>query len=259
MLPASPVTGIRSCPGRHDERVTIARFKDLCVDGTDALALAHFWRETLGGTVVDQGDGSACVEPPDGHGVNEVLWANLVPEPHSVKTRVHLDLWLPRADPEPLRRAGASLLREPGGDIHWWVLADPGGNEFCAFPPEEGSPVAGRGQAAGIMQLVLDCGDPQAQAAWWAAVLGGQVDQRAEYGPRLVGAENFPWEFWLFQPVPEPKRVKNRMHWDVLLADQRPDTLVARGATVLREPGGDIHWWVLAGPEGNEFCGFPAS
>jgi hypothetical protein len=25
------------------------------------------------------------------------------------------------------------LLREPGGDIGWHVLADPEGNEFCAF------------------------------------------------------------------------------------------------------------------------------
>jgi hypothetical protein len=25
------------------------------------------------------------------------------------------------------------VLREPGGDISWHVLADPEGNEFCAF------------------------------------------------------------------------------------------------------------------------------
>ena len=30
---------------------------------------------------------------------------------------------------------GATVLREPG-DQRWWVLADPEGNEFCAFPPE---------------------------------------------------------------------------------------------------------------------------
>jgi hypothetical protein len=33
----------------------------------------------------------------------------------------------------PLVEAGATVLREPGGDIGWHVLADPGGNEFCAF------------------------------------------------------------------------------------------------------------------------------
>jgi hypothetical protein len=31
------------------------------------------------------------------------------------------------------RRGGATVLREPGGDIGWHVLADPEGNEFCAF------------------------------------------------------------------------------------------------------------------------------
>jgi hypothetical protein len=30
---------------------------------------------------------------------------------------------------------GATVLREPGED-RWWVLADPEGHEFCAFPPE---------------------------------------------------------------------------------------------------------------------------
>jgi hypothetical protein len=29
--------------------------------------------------------------------------------------------------------AGASLLRQPDGDIEWYVLADPEDNEFCAF------------------------------------------------------------------------------------------------------------------------------
>ena len=30
---------------------------------------------------------------------------------------------------------GAVVLREPGEE-RWWVLADPEGHEFCAFPPE---------------------------------------------------------------------------------------------------------------------------
>jgi hypothetical protein len=27
------------------------------------------------------------------------------------------------------------VLRGPGGDIDWHVMADPEGNEFCAFRP----------------------------------------------------------------------------------------------------------------------------
>lgn len=33
----------------------------------------------------------------------------------------------------PLLEAGATVLREPDGDISWHILADPEGNEFRAF------------------------------------------------------------------------------------------------------------------------------
>ena len=56
----------------------------------------------------------------------------------------------------------------------------------------------------------------------------------------------------MFAPVPEPKTVKNRIHWDVETTDVQ--ALLDRGATVLRGPDDDIDWHVLADPEGNEFC-----
>jgi predicted enzyme related to lactoylglutathione lyase len=57
-----------------------------------------------------------------------------------------------------------------------------------------------------------------------------------------------------FVPVPEPKTVKNRIHWDVTAAD--PDALVVAGARVLRRPDDEIRWTVMSDPEGNEFCVF---
>ncbi len=54
--------------------------------------------------------------------------------------------------------------------------------------------------------------------------------------------------------VPEPKTVKNRIHWDVTVA--AVDDLVKAGATVLRPQDDEIRWTVLADPEGNEFCAF---
>ncbi|MEO3777440.1 VOC family protein [Micromonospora sp. B11E3] len=48
----------------------------------------------------------------------------------------------------------------------------------------------------------------------------------------------------------------HRMHWDVDLAGPDPTRLITAGATLLREPDADIRWWVLADPEGNEFCAF---
>jgi len=63
-----------------------------------------------------------------------------------------------------------------------------------------------------------------------------------------------------FVPVHEPKTAKNRVHWDVTVPDvESVAALVTAGATLLREPGGDIGWHVLADPEGNEFCAFTAA
>ncbi|TNY37121.1 VOC family protein [Thermomonospora catenispora] len=64
----------------------------------------------------------------------------------------------------------------------------------------------------------------------------------------------------LFQDVPEPKTVKNRLHIDVHAAPGEPRDLVRRleslGAAVVREVDQGLagHWWVMRDPEGNEFC-----
>ncbi len=57
-------------------------------------------------------------------------------------------------------------------------------------------------------------------------------------------------------PVPEPRTVKQRVHLDVSARDLAE--VLDLGATVLRPQGGDIRWTVMADPEGNEFCVFPA-
>ena len=56
--------------------------------------------------------------------------------------------------------------------------------------------------------------------------------------------------------MPEPKTVKNRIHWDV--DDRRRPAAHDHGARVLRAPDDEIGWTVLADPEGNEFCAFDA-
>jgi hypothetical protein len=231
--------------------MTIARYKDLCLDTNDATVLGPFWLRALGAQLDNQWEAVTRLDPGPGRPSNEVLWINQVPEPRTVKTRVHLDIRLAEPDPAPLVDAGAQVVRTPGKD-HWWVLTDPEGNEFCAFPPDEGD------GEPGIFQLAVDSRDPVAQAQWWAGVAGGTVHQRGDFA-WIEGAGGFPWGSWFFQAVPEPKTVKNRMHWDVDLADPEPAALVAAGAVVLREPDDDIRWWVMADPEGNEFCAFAPS
>lgn len=128
-------------------------------------------------------------------------------------------------------------------------------------------------------QVTIDARDPHALAEFWAIALDysprrpatprgtssatrsmsaaersrlASVVDPSGAGPRL-----------LFQRVPEPKEVKNRVHLDVdagagaedrrVAARTHAERLVAAGATLQRdEPGG---WClVLQDPEGNEFC-----
>ncbi|TCB97121.1 hypothetical protein E0H26_12560 [Micromonospora zingiberis] len=227
----------------------LARFKDLCLDARDPHVLGGFWARMLDCGLVDTGDGDTRVDRRPGRSTAESIWVNRVPEPRTGKTRVHLDLRLAQANPTALLDAGARLVREPDAEINWWVLADPEGNQFCAFAPGDDS-------GPGPFELVVDSADPAAQAAWWAAILGGRAEPSDHGTASLVGAAGFPWDYWVFDPVPERKTVKNRMHWDVDLTDPDPTGLIRAGATLLREPDDAASWWVLADPEGNEFCAF---
>ncbi|MEY2470374.1 MAG: hypothetical protein QOF21_3072 [Actinomycetota bacterium] len=64
----------------------------------------------------------------------------------------------------------------------------------------------------------------------------------------------------LFQLVPEPKTVKNRVHLDIRIGtddvDELVERLVERGASVLHHgQQGPVNTWItVADPEGNEFC-----
>ena len=181
-----------------------------------------------------------------------------MPEPRTGKTRVHLDLRLPRRR-RAAARAGAALVREPRRHPAWWVLADPEGNVFCAMPPappEWGAPPV---EVPTPFELVVDCADPQAPGA----VVGGPHRRRGRTRARAAvlvgrGRGRVPLSCsGCSRAVPEPKTVKNRMHWDVVLRDDSPQALLDAGATLLREPDADeTDWWVLADPEGNEFCAF---
>ena len=79
-----------------------ARYKDLCIDAVDAHAAAAFWGGLLGWEAHPHDDGDACLRLGD---ETVLVWVNAVPEPTTVKNRVHLDVrgsrWRRRSDPEP--------------------------------------------------------------------------------------------------------------------------------------------------------------
>ena len=120
-----------------------SRLRDICFDCTDHHRLAHFWAEALGYTIRPAApettpDDPIALNPTEG-GLR--LWFNKVPEPKVVKNRVHIDITLPdAAEMERLQRLGARVLqeiRDVAGQLRWTIMADPEGNEFCAFPPRE--------------------------------------------------------------------------------------------------------------------------
>jgi predicted enzyme related to lactoylglutathione lyase len=226
--------------------MALARWKDLCLDATEPIdpqPVARFWADLFGLTIEERDDGVTCLR---GDPVERTTWVNPVPEPKTVKNRVHPDV---RTELDRLLDLGATVLRAPDNEISWQVCADPAGNEFCVFAPAGDRP-------RGFYELVVDTADPQAQADWWADVLGGTSGADPEHPWHWVEAlPGAPFQYLVFNPVPEPKTVKNRWHWDVVSDDL--DALLAKGATLLRAPDDD--WHVLADPEGNEFCVFTSS
>ena len=137
-------------------------------------------------------------------------------------------------------------------------------------------------------QITIDCADPAALGAFWAAALGYVVqpppDGFASW-PEALTAWGVPEEDFnsanaivdpdgvaprlFFQRVPEAKAGKNRLHLDIPASDGvgtpverklaqcqvKADELVAAGARVVgvvEEMGSG--WIVLQDPEGNEFC-----
>jgi hypothetical protein len=136
------------------------------------------------------------------------------------------------------------------------------------------------------VQIVFDCADPAALAAFWAEALGYIVqpppDGYASWED-LLREMGVPEDQWTsrsavidpegkgsrvyFQRVPEGKSVKNRVHLDIRAApgaagDERLQRL-AEEVRRLSELGAEQirvvdemgeHWIVMRDPEGNEFC-----
>ena len=221
--------------------MAIARFKDLCLDAGDPPRLGTFWAAVLGRTWQAQDDGDGLLTGPT---PRHTIWVNRVPEAKTAKHRVHLDIYA--RDLADLEALGATIVEPQFGARTWTIMADPEGGEFCAFLRPEVP-------AERLHGLGIDSADPEVQARWWAMVYGIDVTENDGWFT-LESVPGMPIATMDFAPVPEPKTVKNRIHWDVTVPAVAP--LVEAGATLLREPGGDIDWHVLADPEGNEFCAF---
>lgn len=118
-----------------------------------------------------------------------------------------------------------------------------------------------------IRHVTVDCADPYALAGFWAQLLGYREDPSSPNHPgdrEALIVDPLGAAGLLFIRVPEPKAVKNRVHFDVwpdgsdtLSRDQALEVALGLGARLVddhREQDGGGGWIVLADPEGNEFC-----
>ncbi|MET9953267.1 VOC family protein [Streptomyces sp. NPDC006339] len=118
----------------------ISVLQNVAIDCANAYELARFWSQVTG----------RPLHPEDGPGAREtqvllaegpVLYFNQVPEPKTVKNRIHLCLRPDTSRDQEVDRLlglGAAFVadhRNPDGS-GWVVLADPEGNEFCVLRSE---------------------------------------------------------------------------------------------------------------------------
>jgi len=108
-----------------------------------------------------------------------------------------------------------------------------------------------------LHEITIDCLDVPGVARFWAALLGGEPFEPMPGWLRLP-APTPGGPIVNFQPVPEPKQGKARVHLDLLTDDL--DAAVARVTALGGRETGQRHDYpegsvvVLTDPEGTEFC-----
>jgi predicted enzyme related to lactoylglutathione lyase len=115
----------------------------LVLDCADPHRLAEFWAPAL--DYVNLGTmGAYAVLLPNGRPGPKLLLQQ-VPEPKTVKNRMHLDIEAPDIEAEATRLEGLGARRVQDDHVHehgatWILMADPEGNEFCVCDSGAGAP-----------------------------------------------------------------------------------------------------------------------
>jgi hypothetical protein len=227
----------------------------------DDVTLGRFWAAALGWGVSSEGPGVTNVEPmgfawPDPAAV--CVDVVTVPDPETVKYRVHLDL----ATTSAVHQAGpVARLKDLGAtpadvgqrDVPWTVLADPEGNVFCVLEPRDIYRDTGP-----IAAVVVDCADPRTMARFWGEAMDWTPHEVSDEYAALRSAQGVG-PYLEFLRTPGVQTARNRIHLDLRPYpgdDQAAEVarLEALGATEADVGQGDVSWTCLADPEGNEFC-----
>jgi hypothetical protein len=112
-----------------------------------------------------------------------------------------------------------------------------------------------------ISELVLNCRDPETLSRFWCDVLG-YVELSRDGTDIEIGPESGfggPAPTIVFAHVTDEKTAPLRLHLDVSPVDRDQDAELERLLALGARPAdvgqtGEESWYVLADPEGNEFC-----
>jgi glyoxalase superfamily protein len=247
--------------GVHRITGMTTRLVQINMTARDDSALGRFWAEALGWSVSSEEPGVINLEP-EGFNYPDPVAVCIdicrVPEPKTVKNRVHVDLATTSAAHQAdlvarLQDLGATRADVGQGDVPWTVLADPEGNEFCVLEPR--SIYRDTGPMAAV---VVDCADPRAMARFWGEATDWTLHKVTDDHAVLRSAKGVG-PYLEFLRTPDAKTVKNRVHLDLRPYpgdDQAAEVarLRALGATDIDVSQGDVPWTCLADPEDNEFC-----
>jgi hypothetical protein len=131
----------------------MARIRDLVIDSRHPASLARFWEAALDDYAIAPYDDAELArlrergidDPEDDPTVlleprspgSPRIFVQAVPEPKTVKNRMHVDLRCddPDAEVRRLTGLGARVLETHDGLV---TMADPEGNEFCVLRPPQG-------------------------------------------------------------------------------------------------------------------------
>ncbi|MEV5354975.1 VOC family protein [Streptomyces sp. NPDC086081] len=114
--------------------------QNVAIDCADPYELARFWSRVTGRPLhPDDRPGARETQLMPGEG--PALYFNQVPEPKTVKNRLHLCLRPETSRDEEVERLlglGATFVADHrnADGTGWAVLADPEGNEFCVLRSE---------------------------------------------------------------------------------------------------------------------------
>jgi hypothetical protein len=108
----------------------------IALDAEDPQGLGRFYLQLLGGELHVDDEGDARLRSTSGGPPLDFLH---VPEPHTVKNRLHLDVVAVDFDGavEVALALGATRADDVYDGGRWQVLRDPEGNEFCILRPGE--------------------------------------------------------------------------------------------------------------------------